>query len=85
MRALRKFKKSALNDHNFREKWPVFMRYTMEFREAFEKEFSRNHKDKEEWLQRMTDGWNRNLVREAVERQASRTMAAKNLSFQGLV
>ena len=82
---MREFKKSSSNDSNFKGKWLVFMTYTVESTDAFEKEFSRNHKDKEEWLQRMTDGWNRNLVREAVERQASRTMAAKNLSFQGLV
>lgn len=31
------------------------MRYTVESTEAFEKEFTRNHKDKKEWLLRMTE------------------------------
>ena len=35
------------------------MSCNVESTEAFEKEFSRNDKDKKEWLQRMTD-WNRN-------------------------
>ena len=52
---MRRFKESASNDRNFREKWPVFMSYTLESTEAFEKEFSRNHKDKKEWLQQMAE------------------------------
>jgi mRNA interferase RelE/StbE len=31
------------------------MSYTVESTEAFEKEFSRNHKDEKEWLLRMTE------------------------------
>ena len=31
------------------------MSYTVESTEAFEKEFSRNHKDKKEWLQHMVE------------------------------
>ena len=36
------------------------MSYTVESTETFEKEFSKNHKDKKEWLQRMVRDWNRN-------------------------
>ena len=52
---MRRFEESASNDGNFREKWLVFMSYTVESTEAFEKEFSTNHKDKKEWLFRMTE------------------------------
>ena len=31
------------------------MSYTVESTETFEKEFSKNHKDKKEWLLRMTE------------------------------
>ena len=31
------------------------MSYTVESTEAFEKEFSKNHKDKKEWLQHMAE------------------------------
>ena len=51
---MRRFKKSASNDSNFREKWLV-LSYTVESTEAFEKEFSRNHKDKKDWLLRMVE------------------------------
>ena len=43
MRALRKFRKNTSNNSNFEEKGRVFMRYTVEFREAFRKEFYRNN------------------------------------------
>jgi len=52
---LRKFKKSALNDSSTKQKQLVFMIYTVESTETFEKEFSRNHKDKKEWLLRLTE------------------------------
>ncbi len=54
-RALRKFKKSALNDSSTKQKQLVFKSYTVESTETFEKEFSRNHKDKKEWLLRTTE------------------------------
>ncbi len=33
----------------------MFMSYTVESTEAFEKEFSKNHRDKKEWLQHIAE------------------------------
>ena len=59
------------------------MSYTVESTETFEKEFSKNHKDKKRVAS--THGretGTRTAVRKAFERQASRTMAAQNRSFK---
>ena len=53
MSALRKFRKNSSNNSNFEEKGRAFMRYTVEFREAFRKEFYRNNMAKKEGLQYM--------------------------------
>lgn len=57
----------------------------MESTEAFEKEFSRNHKEKKEWLQHLEETVTEPAIWRADEILVSHSMVIQNLSFQSWV
>lgn len=61
------------------------MRYTVESTEAFEKEFSKNHRGKKEWLLHMVGTGAGTTIRKTIERKASWTIVVDNSLFQSVV